>query len=205
MFYNNYIDIRYSYRYFIVKQNINMNTVTVSPKFQVVIPKEIRRKLKLKPGQKLNGKVVQFKNYGAFVNVGLVTGLLTTKDITWGRISDPEDFLKLQQKLEVVVLATDEKRQTLSLGLKQLQPHPWDVAKTKYKEGDTVVGQVVDIQDYGAFLQIIPGFEGLVHLSEISSDKKITSAKEYFEMDQTFEATIIKLDFEKRKMSLSIK
>ena len=135
----------------------------------------------------------------------MVTGLIATKDITWGRIGDPEDLLKLRQKLEVVVLSVDEKKQTLSLGLKQLQPHPWDIAKTKYKEGDTVVGQVVDIQPYGAFLQIFPGFEGLVHVSEIATDKKITDAKDFFEPEQAYEAVILKLDFEKRKMALSLR
>lgn len=161
--------------------------------------------LKLKAGQRLNGKVVRFQNYGAFVNVGLVTGLLANKDISWGRVTDPEDVLKLQQKLEVVVLSIDEKKQNLSLGLKQLQPDPWEKAKTKYKEGDTVVGQVTDVQSYGAFLQVMPGFEGLVHVSEIASDKKITDAKEFFVPEQTYEAVILKLDFENHKMALSIK
>jgi small subunit ribosomal protein S1 len=160
---------------------------------------------KLKVGQKLTGKVKGFKNYGAFINLGPVDGLLATKDITWGRINDPEDFLKLHQKLEVIIIFKDEIKYNIAVGLKQLFPNPWEVAKTKYKEGDTVVGQVVDIQPYGAFLQIFPGFEGLVHVSEISSDKKIMDAKEFFEPEQAYEATIIKLDFENRKMSLSIK
>ncbi|MFI5219623.1 MAG: S1 RNA-binding domain-containing protein [Bacteroidia bacterium] len=166
---------------------------------------QLRVLLKLQPGQRLNGKVVRFMNYGAFVNVGLINGLLANKDITWGRIDDPEDFLKLHQKLEVIVLSVDEKKQNLSLGLKQLQPDPWETAKTKYKEGDTVVGQVTDVQPYGAFLQVMPGFEGLVHVSEITTDKKITDAKEFFTPEQAYEAIILKLDFEKRQMSLSIK
>lgn len=160
---------------------------------------------KLKVGQKVTGKVTGFKNYGAFINLGLVHGLLATKDITWGRINDPEDILKLYQKIEVIILYKDEQKFNIAVGIKQLLPHPWDIAKTKYSEGDTVVGQVVDIQPYGAFLQIFPGFEGLVHVSEIYSDKKITDAKDFFEPEQVYEATIIKLDFENKKMSLSIK
>jgi small subunit ribosomal protein S1 len=161
--------------------------------------------LKLKVGQKINGKVRRFANYGAFVSIGIIDGLLATKDITWGRISDPEDVLKVNQKLEVIILSMDEKKYNIALGLKQLLPHPWDIAKTKYKEGDTVVGQVVSIQEYGAFLQIFPGFEGLVHLSEIHSDKKISNAKDFFEPEQAYEAVILKIDFEKRKMALSIR
>lgn len=160
---------------------------------------------KLTVGQKLTGKIKLFKNYGAFVRIGLVDGLLATKDITWGRINDPEDALKLYQKVEVIILSIDPLKYNISLGLKQLLHHPWDVAKTKYKEGDTVVGQVVDVQEYGAFLQILPGFEGLVHNNEISSEEKITNAKDFFEPEQSYEAKIIKLDFENRKMSLSIK
>ncbi|MEO5571356.1 MAG: S1 RNA-binding domain-containing protein [Bacteroidia bacterium] len=160
---------------------------------------------KLKIGQKIVGKVKGFKNYGAFINIGVVDGLLATKDITWGRINDPEDFLKLHQKLEVVILFKDEIKFRIAVGLKQLLPHPWDIAKTKYKEGDTIVGQVVDVQPYGAFLQIFPGFEGLVHVTEIYSDKKISNATDFFEPEQAYEATIIKLDFENKKMGLSIK
>ena len=160
---------------------------------------------KLSVGQKINGKVRRFANYGAFVSIGVIDGLLATKDITWGRINDPEDVLKVNQKLEVVILSLDQKKFNIALGLKQLTPHPWDIAKAKYKEGDIVVGQVVDIQDYGAFLQIFPGFEGLVHISEIHSDKKITSAKDFFEPEQAYEAVILKLDFEKKRMSLSIR
>jgi len=160
---------------------------------------------KLKIGQKITGKVKRFANYGAFISLGMVDGLLATKDITWGRINDPEDFLKLHQKIEVIIIFKDDLKFNIAVGLKQLLPDPWEVAKTKFKEGDTVVGQVVDIQPYGAFIQVFPGFEGLVHVSEISSDDKITNAKDFFELDQAYEATIIKLDFEKKKMGLSIK
>lgn len=160
---------------------------------------------KLKVGQKITGKVKRFTNYGAFIGLGMVDGLLASKDITWGRISDPEDFLKLHQKLDVIIIFKDEVKYNIAVGLKQLLPNPWEIAKTKYKEGDTVVGQVVDIQPYGAFLQVFPGFEGLVHVSEIYSDKKIENAKDFFEPEQAYEATIIKLDFEKKKMGLSIK
>lgn len=159
----------------------------------------------LKVGQTLTGKVKMFKNYGAFISLGSVDGLLATKNITWGRINDPEDFLKLNQKVEVKILSIDAQKYNIALGIKQTQPHPWDVAKTKYKEGDTVVGQVVDVQPYGAFLQIFPGFEGLVHSNEISIDKKITDAREFFKPDETYEAKIISLDFENKKMGLSIK
>jgi small subunit ribosomal protein S1 len=160
---------------------------------------------KLKVGQKISGKVTGFKNYGAFISLGLVNGLLANKDISYGRVNDPEDILKLHQKVQVVILYKDEQKFNIAVGIKQLFPDPWDIAKTKYREGDTVVGQVVDIQPYGAFLQIRPGFEGLVHVSEIHADKKITNAKDFFEQGQAYEAIIIKLDFETRKMSLSIK
>lgn len=159
---------------------------------------------KIRIGQKLNGKVVNFTRLGAFVNVGLINGLIATKDIAWGRIQDPEDALKLRQKVEVVVLDKDERKQYLSLGLKQLQEHPWEKAKSKYKAGDTVIGHVVDVQPYGAFLEIIPGFEGLVHISRIGGDIKIENAKNYFEKGQAFEATIVKFDFENRKLELSV-
>jgi small subunit ribosomal protein S1 len=160
---------------------------------------------KLKIGQKITGKVKRFANYGAFVNLGMIDGLLATKDIAWGRIKDPEDVLKLNQKVEVVIIFKDEVKFNIAVGLKQLLPNPWDIAKTKYKEGDTVVGQVVDIQPYGAFLQIFPGFEGLVRISDIDSDKKILDSKDYFEPEQVYETTIIKLDFENKKMQLSIR
>lgn len=159
---------------------------------------------KLKIGEKMTGKITGFKNYGAFVKLGLVDGLLTTKNISWGRVADPEDVLKLYQKVEVVILSKDDEKYNIAVGMKQLLPDPWEIAKTKYKEGDVVVGQVVDIQPYGAFLQISPGFEGLVHNSEIGSGKKINHANEFFEKDQVYEATIIKLDFENRILSLSI-
>ena len=110
---------------------------------------------KIKIGQIISGKVKGFKNYGAFIKLGVIDGLLATKDISWGRVKDPEDVLKLHKKVEVIVLFKDEQKFNIAVGMKQLLPHPWEVAKTKYKEGDTVVGQVVDIQSYGAFLQII--------------------------------------------------
>lgn len=160
---------------------------------------------KIKVGQVINGKVKSFKNYGAFINLGMIDGLLATKDISWGRVDDPEDVLKLYQRFDVVVLSKDNEKYTISLGRKQLLPYPWEVAKSKYKEGDTVVGQVVDVQPYGAFLQIFPGFEGLVHVSEISSEDNPVDPKSFFEQGQSYEATIIKLDFSEKKMSLSIK
>jgi small subunit ribosomal protein S1 len=135
----------------------------------------------------------------------MIDGLLATKDIAWDRIKDPEDRLKLNQKLEVIIIFKDDVKFNIAVGLKQLLPNPWDIAKTKYKEGDTVVGQVVDIQPYGAFLQIFPGFEGVVRISDIDSDKKIVDAKDYFEPEQVYETTIIKLDFENKKMQLSIR
>lgn len=168
---------------------------------------EIQKRVfeKIKVGQVINGKVKSFKNYGAFINLGMIDGLLATKDISWGRVDDPEDVLKLYQRFDVVVLSKDNENYNISLGRKQLSPHPWDIAKTKYKVGDTVVGQVVDIQPYGAFLQIFPGFEGLVHVSEISSDDNPVDPNIFFEPGQSYEATIIKLDFSDKKMSLSIK
>ena len=160
---------------------------------------------KLQVGQKIPGKIKQFTRFGVFVNIGLIDGLLGLNEITWGRLEDAEDFLKKWQKVDVIVLKKDEQKQNIFLGMKQLLPHPWEVAQTKYREGDTVIGHVTDVQPYGAFLEIMPGFEGLVHVSEISETENIENVKKYFQLGQAYEAKIISLDFEKRKMGLSIK
>jgi small subunit ribosomal protein S1 len=166
---------------------------------------QIRFFNKLQEGQRLQGKVIRITYYGAFVRIGLINGLVATKDITWSRIKDPADFLKLWQEVEVVVLSIDKKKQRVLLGIKQLLAHPWEKYKDAYKEGDTVVGRVVSIQDYGAFLQIKPGFEGLVHLSQAETGKQAKSAKEIFKMDEEYEATIIHFDPVNRKLGLSLK
>lgn len=160
---------------------------------------------KLKEGQRIKGKVARLTYYGAFVRLGLINGLVATKDITWARIKDPADFLKLKQEVEVIILSVDKEKQRVMLGIKQLQPHPWEKYKDAYKTGDTVVGRVVSIQEYGAFLQVKPGLEGLIHLSQAEPGKPAKSAREIFKMDEEYEATIILWDPSNRKMGLSLK
>jgi len=158
-----------------------------------------------KPGDVLAGKVKRITHYGAFVRLGLMDGLMGLKEISWGRIKDASDHLKIHQKVEVVVLQKNEQEKTLFVGMKQLIPHPWTVAASKFKTGDTVVGNIVDVQRYGAFLEIFPGFEGLIHVSDAEIEGRITDANEIFKPGQTYEATIKSIDFEKRKLALTLK
>lgn len=160
---------------------------------------------KIQPGDCFGGTVKNISHYGAFINIGLLDGLVHKKDISWGRVKDPADFLKLRQKTEVMLLKKDTEKFRLLFGMKQLHPHPWELAKEKFKEGDTVIGHVVEVVSFGAFLEVFPGFEGLVHVSEISDKENIKDARSFFKPDQSFEATILKLDFEQKKMALSIK
>jgi len=139
------------------------------------------------------------------MDLGGLDGLLYITDISWGRISHPGEVLKLDQKINVVVLDFDDEKKRISLGLKQLTPHPWDVLPENIKEGEIVKGKVVNIEDYGAFLEILPGVEGLVHVSEITWSNSPINAKEFFKLGDEYEAKIVTLDKDNRKMSLSIK
>lgn len=160
---------------------------------------------KLEKGQVLEGVVKNVTDFGAFIDLGGVDGLLYITDISWGRISHPSEVLENGQSLNVVVLDFDDEKKRISLGLKQLTPHPWDNLSDDVKEGAKVKGKVVNIEDYGAFLEIMPGVEGLVHVSEITWSSQPINAKEFFNMGDEYEAIVVTLDKEERKMSLSIK
>jgi len=160
---------------------------------------------KLEKGQVLEGTVKNITDFGAFLDLGGLDGLLYITDISWGRINHPSEVLHLDQKLNVVVLDFDDDKKRISLGLKQLTPHPWDTLPENIKEGEVVKGKVVNIEDYGAFLEILPGVEGLVHVSEITWANTPINAKEFFTLGQEYEAKIVTLNKDERKMSLSIK
>lgn len=159
----------------------------------------------LEKGQVLEGLVKNITDFGAFLDLGGVDGLLYITDISWGRINHPSEVLSLNQKISVVVLDFDENKKRISLGLKQLQPHPWEVLDETIKEGSVVSGKIVNIEDYGAFLEIKPGVEGLIHVSEVTWSNQPINAREYFKLGTRYEAKVVTIDREDRKMSLSIK
>ncbi|MFN8265318.1 MAG: 30S ribosomal protein S1 [Chitinophagaceae bacterium] len=192
----------------VVKINENIKNAVVSHKALIESDIEQQRAVimsKLEKGQVLEGTIKNITDFGAFLDLGGVDGLLYITDISWGRINHPAEVLKLDQKLNVVVLDFDDEKKRISLGLKQLTPHPWDTLPETIKEGEVVKGKVVNIEDYGAFLEIMPGVEGLVHVSEISWANTPINAKEFFKMGDEHEAKIVTLDKDARKMSLSIK
>ena len=192
----------------VVKINEAIKNAVVSHKALIESDIEAQRAQimsKLEKGQVLEGTVKNITDFGAFMDLGGLDGLLYITDISWGRISHPSEVLKLDQKINVVVLDFDDEKKRISLGLKQLTPHPWDVLPDKIKEGEIVKGKVVNIEDYGAFLEILPGVEGLVHVSEITWSNSPINAKEFFKLGDEYEAKIVTLDKDNRKMSLSIK
>ncbi|PZP49773.1 MAG: 30S ribosomal protein S1 [Pseudopedobacter saltans] len=192
----------------VVKVNETIKNAVVSHKALIESDIEAQRAeiiSKLEKGQVLEGTVKNITDFGAFMDLGGLDGLLYITDISWGRISHPSEVLKLDQKLNVVVLDFDDDKKRISLGLKQLTPHPWDVLPEEIVEGATVKGKVVNIEDYGAFLEIQPGVEGLVHVSEITWANTPINAKEFFKLGDEHEAKVVTLDKEARKMSLSIK
>jgi small subunit ribosomal protein S1 len=192
----------------VVKINEAIKNAVVSHKALIESDIEAQRAQimsKLEKGQVLEGTVKNITDFGAFMDLGGLDGLLYITDISWGRISHPTEVLKLDQKINVVVLDFDDEKKRISLGLKQLTPHPWDVLPENIKEGEIVKGRVVNIEDYGAFLEILPGVEGLVHVSEITWANTPINAKEFFKLGDEHEAKIVTLDKENRKMSLSIK
>jgi len=192
----------------VVKINEAIKNAVVSHKALIESDIEAQRAQimsKLEKGQVLEGTVKNITDFGAFMDLGGLDGLLYITDISWGRISHPSEVLKLDQKINVVVLDFDDEKKRISLGLKQLTPHPWDVLPENIKEGEIVKGKVVNIEDYGAFLEILPGVEGLVHVSEITWANEPINAKEFFKLGDEHEAKIVTLDKENRKMSLSIK
>lgn len=192
----------------VVKINETIKNAVVSHKALIESDIEAQRAeimSKLEKGQVLEGTVKNITDFGAFMDLGGLDGLLYITDISWGRISHPTEVLKLDQKINVVVLDFDDEKKRISLGLKQLTPHPWDVLPEIIAEGNVVKGKVVNIEDYGAFLEIQPGVEGLVHVSEITWANSPINAKEFFKLGDEYEAKIVTLDKTSRKMSLSIK
>jgi small subunit ribosomal protein S1 len=192
----------------VVKINETIKNAVVSHKALIESDIEAQRAeimSKLEKGQVLEGVVKNITDFGAFMDLGGLDGLLYITDISWGRISHPSEVVKLDQKLQVVVLDFDDDKKRISLGLKQLTPHPWDVLPEGLSEGSVVKGKVVNIEDYGAFLEIQPGVEGLVHVSEITWANTPINAKEFFKLHDEYEAKVVTLDKEARKMSLSIK
>ena len=159
----------------------------------------------LEKGQVLEGVVKNITDFGAFMDLGGLDGLLYITDISWGRINHPNEILELNQKVNVVVLDFDENKKRISLGMKQLQPHPWDILDQGVIIESKVKGKIVNIEDYGAFLEITPGVEGLIHVSEVSWSNQPVNAREFFNLGQEFEAKVVTIDREDRKMSLSIK
>jgi small subunit ribosomal protein S1 len=192
----------------VVKINEAIKNAVVSHKALIESDIEAQRAeimSKLERGQVLEGSIKNITDFGAFMDLGGLDGLLYITDISWGRISHPSEVLKLDQKLKVVVLDFDDEKKRISLGLKQLTPHPWDILPENISEGSVVKGKVVNIEDYGAFLEILPGVEGLVHVSEITWANTPINAKEFFKLNDEHEAKIVTLDKDSRKMSLSIK
>ena len=192
----------------VVKVNEAIKNAVVSHKALIESDIEAQRAQiigKLEKGQVLEGTIKNITDFGAFLDLGGLDGLLYITDVSWGRINHPSEVLKLDQKLNVVVLDFDDDKKRISLGLKQLTPHPWDTLPENIKEGEIVKGKVVNIEDYGAFLEITPGVEGLVHVSEITWANTPINAKEFFKLGDEYEAKVVTLDKGTRKMSLSIK
>ena len=192
----------------IVKINQEFRNVVVSHKALLEAEQEAKRAeliSKLEKGQVLEGTVKNITNYGVFVDLGGVDGLIHITDLSWGRISHPEEVVALDQKINVVVLDFNEQQKRIALGLKQLTPHPWESLSADLKVGDTVKGKVVAIADYGAFVEVEPGVEGLVHVSEMSWSPRLHSAQEFLKLGDEVEAVILTLDREARKMSLGLK
>ena len=192
----------------VVKINENIKNAVVSHKALIESDIEAQRvniMSKLEKGQVLEGVVKNLTDFGAFMDLGGLDGLLYITDISWGRISHPSDVLKIDQKVNVVVLDFDDDKKRISLGLKQLTPHPWDVLPADLGEGSVVRGKVVNIEDYGAFLEVQPGVEGLVHVSEITWANTPVNAKEFFKLGDEHDSKVVTLDKDTRKMSLSIK
>lgn len=192
----------------VVKINQEFRNVVVSHKALIEAELEAQKKeiiSKLEKGQILEGTVKNITSYGVFVDLGGVDGLIHITDLSWGRVSDPHEVVTLDQKINVVILDFDNEKKRIALGLKQLTPHPWDALDPNLKVGDHVKGTVVVIADYGAFVEIAPGVEGLIHVSEMSWSQHLRSAQEFMHVGDEVEAVILTLDREERKMSLGIK
>ena len=192
----------------VVKINQEFKNVVVSHKALIEAELEQQKKeiiAKLEKGQVLEGTVKNITSYGVFIDLGGVDGLIHITDLSWGRVNDPSEVVQLDQKLNVVILDFDDEKKRIALGLKQLQPHPWDALDPELKVGDKVKGKVVVMADYGAFVEIAPGVEGLIHVSEMSWSQHLRSAQDFMKVGDEVEAVILTLDRKERKMSLGIK
>jgi small subunit ribosomal protein S1 len=192
----------------VVKINHEFKNVVVSHKALIEAELEQQKKeiiSKLEKGQILEGTVKNITSYGVFIDLGGVDGLIHITDLSWGRVNHPEEIVELDQKLQVVILDFDDDKKRIALGLKQLTPHPWDALDAELKVGDKVKGKVVVLADYGAFVEITTGVEGLIHVSEMSWSQHLRSAQEFLQVGSEVEAQILTLDREERKMSLGIK
>jgi len=192
----------------VVKINNTNDNVVVSHK--VLIEKDIEEQKSLilnnlEKGQVLEGVVKNMTNFGVFIDLGGVDGLLHITDISWGRVNHPEEVLKLDDKINVVVLDFDEDKKRISLGMKQLTPHPWDALPAEVEIGSKVKGKVVNVADYGAFLELMPGVEGLIHVSEMSWSQHLRNPSEFMKAGDEVEAVVLTIDREERKMSLGLK
>ena len=192
----------------VVKINQEFKNVVVSHKALIEAELEAQKKeiiSKLEKGQVLEGTVKNITSYGVFVDLGGVDGLIHITDLSWGRVSDPHEVVELDQKINVVILDFDDEKKRIALGLKQLTPHPWDALDQNLQVGDHVKGKVVVMADYGAFVEIAPGVEGLIHVSEMSWSQHLRSAQDFMKVGDEVEAVILTLDRDERKMSLGIK
>ncbi|MGM9859954.1 MAG: 30S ribosomal protein S1, partial [Muribaculaceae bacterium] len=192
----------------VVKINEEFKNVVISHKALIEAELEQQKReiiAKLEKGQVLEGTVKNITSYGVFIDLGGVDGLIHITDLSWGRVTKPSEVVELDQKINVVILDFDDEKKRIALGLKQLQPHPWDALDANLKVGDHVKGKVVVMADYGAFLEIAPGVEGLIHVSEMSWSQHLRSAQDFMKVGDEVEAVILTLDREERKMSLGIK
>ena len=192
----------------VVKINQEYKNVVVSHKALIEAELEAQKQeiiSKLQKGQVLEGTVKNITSYGVFIDLGGVDGLIHITDLSWGRVNDPHEVVQLDQKLNVVILDFDEEKKRIALGLKQLTPHPWDALSPELKVGDKVKGKVVVMADYGAFVEIAAGVEGLIHVSEMSWSQHLRSAQDFLKVGDEVEAVILTLDRQERKMSLGIK
>ena len=204
--YDVYVDKTMEFK--VVKINQEFRNVVVSHKALIEAELEAQKQIimsKLEKGQILEGTVKNITSYGVFVDLGGVDGLIHITDLSWGRVNHPEEVVSLDQKLQVVILDFDEAKKRIALGLKQLIPHPWEALDTNLKVGDHIKGKVILIADYGAFVEVAPGVEGLIHVSEMSWSQHLRSAQEFMKVGDEVEAMILTLDREERKMSLGIK
>ena len=204
--YDVYVDKTMEFK--VVKINQEFRNVVVSHKALIEAELEAQKQVimsKLEKGQILEGTVKNITSYGVFVDLGGVDGLIHITDLSWGRVNHPEEIVSLDQKINVVILDFDEAKKRIALGLKQLTPHPWEALDPNLKVGDKVKGRVVVMADYGAFVEIAPGVEGLIHVSEMSWSQHLRSAQEFMKVGDEVEAVILTLDREERKMSLGIK